>query len=141
MTSSHYILGKIKSTITFTGIENAQEKADLLNSRGTDLSTESVEFKYAEKGSLVLYVEIGIALLQDGRLLNREMESFIQRVFAVADLQCFSQKHCDVFFSILEGMLLFSISITREKSKMSCVNWDIYRYSIHSLILCFSYCR
>ncbi|CAC5382694.1 unnamed protein product [Mytilus coruscus] len=94
--------GSMKSTITFTGIEDAKEKADLLNSRGNDISTESIKFEYAEEGSLVLFVEIAIGLLQNDSLLHREMESFIQHVFEVADLQCFSTEQCIAFFSILE---------------------------------------
>lgn len=99
------------STITITGIKDAQEKVDLLNSRRNDISTESIEFKYAEEGSLVLFVEIAICLLQNDCLLHTEIESFIQHVFDVADLQCFSTEQFIAFFSILEGMLHLLIEI------------------------------
>ncbi|CAC5407009.1 NAA15_16 [Mytilus coruscus] len=94
--------GMMESTFTFPGIEHAENSVTILYDRKTYLSTEAIVFKHAEEGCLVLFVDIAIGLLQDDSLLKREMESFIQRAFKVADLQCFSRENLEVFFSIIE---------------------------------------
>ncbi|XP_063442800.1 MATH and LRR domain-containing protein PFE0570w-like [Mytilus trossulus] len=93
--------GVMKSTITVTGIENAQEKAELLNLRKSELATESIVFNYADEGSLLIYLDITTSLFQDQNLLCRQIKQFMQLVFEVSGLQC-STGECNAFLSILE---------------------------------------
>ncbi|XP_076082822.1 uncharacterized protein LOC143053910 isoform X2 [Mytilus galloprovincialis] len=93
--------GVMKSTITVTGIENAQEKAELLNSRKSELATESILFNCADEGSLLIYVDITTTLFQNQNLLCSQIKHFMQLVFEVADLQC-STGECNAFLSLLE---------------------------------------
>lgn len=86
----------------FFGVDNAEYIAGLLNSRGSDISTESIAFHNAEEGCLALVVDIEIGLFHNDEMLEEAMKKFIQRVFEVAAL---SREKWEVLLSVIGGML------------------------------------
>ncbi|CAG2186185.1 unnamed protein product [Mytilus edulis] len=76
-----------------------QVKPDFLVKVYIDQSTQTAIEDMRDKGPTE---EIDVCLLQDGCLLNKEIESFIQNVFEVADLQCYLKEQCIVIFAFLE---------------------------------------
>lgn len=88
--SRHFVLASSTTPVRIIvkGIDDAGQKAALLNSQTDELNNESVsiQFKHAREGCIVLHVTILNKVLQDQSTLVYELTNFLGRVFRVGNL-------------------------------------------------------
>lgn len=87
------------------GVEDSENKAELLNSLSDQINSGSVkiQFKKARKGSIILYTDIKDSILQNCRSFVQEITTFMERVFTLTDLQLTTDETCNVIVIPNEG--------------------------------------
>ncbi|CAC5362999.1 unnamed protein product [Mytilus coruscus] len=80
------------------GVEDSENKAELLNSLSDQINSGSVkiQFKEARKGSIILYTDIKDSVLQNCRSFIQELTAFMERVFILVDLKLTTDETCNV---------------------------------------------
>lgn len=71
------------------GVEDSENKAELLNSLSRQINSGSVviQFKEARKGSTIVYTNIYNSVLKNGRNFARELSIFMELVFITVKLK------------------------------------------------------
>lgn len=104
--ANYMFTGTSSAILTITGITNADENIEKLNNAKDSFSTENIQLKKVKKGSLVLFLMIKNRLFEDAKMMEKELDQFVKRLFLTADLHCGKNHYCAMFLELEEGKLL-----------------------------------
>ncbi|XP_052097324.1 uncharacterized protein LOC127732294 [Mytilus californianus] len=75
-----------KLRIIIHEVDDSEEVVKLINSLKEDLSSENINFKGAEKGSIILFIDVKNRVVLDDGLFQSEVSTFIQKLFKFSKL-------------------------------------------------------
>ncbi|CAG2236465.1 ERBB4 [Mytilus edulis] len=70
-------------------VDDSEEVVKLINSLKEDLNSENIKCKGAEKGSIILFIDVKNRVVLDDGLFQSEVSTFIQNLFKFCNLKCY----------------------------------------------------
>ncbi|XP_076085121.1 uncharacterized protein LOC143055949 isoform X2 [Mytilus galloprovincialis] len=70
-------------------VDDSEEVVKLINSLKEDLNSENINFKGAEKGSIILFIDVKNKVVLDDGLFQSEVSTFIQNLFKFCNVKCY----------------------------------------------------
>ncbi|CAC5405129.1 unnamed protein product [Mytilus coruscus] len=70
-------------------VDDSEEVVKLINSLKQDLNSENINFKGAQKGSIILFIDVKNRVVLDDGLFQSEVSTFIQNLFKFCNLKCY----------------------------------------------------
>ncbi|CAC5369860.1 unnamed protein product [Mytilus coruscus] len=77
-----------KLKIIIHEVDDSEEVVKLINSLKEDLNSENMNFKGAENGSIILFIDVKNRVVLDDGLFQGEVSTFIQILFKLCNLKC-----------------------------------------------------
>ncbi|VDI04705.1 Hypothetical predicted protein [Mytilus galloprovincialis] len=74
-------------------VDNSEEVVKYINSLKEDLNSDNINFKGAEIGSIILFIDVKKRVVLDDDLFQSNIRTFIRKCFKLCSLKCYLHTH------------------------------------------------